>query len=99
VTTRKHKPLAQCERLTELMQGAKRVVVSPLRPAKSGRHFVCRIFLYQNIVKHRIICYNKLYFFKGGGFMREIANWALTIAFIVFLIDWSVMGLKLLDNN
>lgn len=31
--------------------------------------------------------------------MRKIANWALTIAFIVFLIDWSVMGLKLLDNN
>ena len=31
--------------------------------------------------------------------MRKIANWALTTAFIVFLIDWSVMGLKLLDNN
>ena len=31
--------------------------------------------------------------------MRKIANWALTIALIVFLIDWSVMGLKLLDNN
>ncbi len=31
--------------------------------------------------------------------MRKIANWALTIAFIVFLIDWSVMGIKLLDND
>ena len=31
--------------------------------------------------------------------MRKIANWALTISFIVFLIDWGVMGIKLLDNN
>ena len=31
--------------------------------------------------------------------MRKIANWALAIAFIIFLIDWGVMGLKLLDND
>ena len=31
--------------------------------------------------------------------LRKIANWSLVIAFIVFLIDWGVMGLKLLDND
>ena len=31
--------------------------------------------------------------------MRKIANWALAIAFIIFLIDWGVMGLKLLDHD
>ena len=31
--------------------------------------------------------------------MRKAANWTLAIAFIIFLIDWGVMGLKLLDND
>ena len=31
--------------------------------------------------------------------MRRVANWTLAIAFIIFLIDWGVMGLKLLDND
>ena len=31
--------------------------------------------------------------------MKKIATWSLIIAFIVFLIDWGVMGIKLLDNN
>ena len=31
--------------------------------------------------------------------MRKFVTWSLAIAFIVFLIDWGIMGLKLLDNN
>ena len=31
--------------------------------------------------------------------MKKIATKALVIAFIVFLIDWGIMGLKLLDND
>ena len=31
--------------------------------------------------------------------LRKIANWILVIAFLIFLIDWGVMGLKLIDNN
>lgn len=31
--------------------------------------------------------------------MRKVANWALVIAFIIFVIDWGIMGIKLLDNN
>ena len=31
--------------------------------------------------------------------MKKIATRALVIAFIVFLIDWGIMGLKLLDND
>ncbi len=31
--------------------------------------------------------------------LRKIANLALAISFTVFLIDWGVMGVKLLDNN
>ncbi len=31
--------------------------------------------------------------------MRKVANWALVIAFVIFLIDWAIMGIKLLDNN
>lgn len=31
--------------------------------------------------------------------LRKMANRALAAAFIVFLIDWSIMGIKLLDNN
>ena len=31
--------------------------------------------------------------------LRNIANWTLVISFIIFLIDWGVMGIKLLDNN
>lgn len=31
--------------------------------------------------------------------LRKVANWALTIAFIIFLIDWGMMGIKLLDND
>ena len=31
--------------------------------------------------------------------MKKVANWALAIAFIIFLIDSGVMGLKLLDKD
>ena len=31
--------------------------------------------------------------------MRKIANWALGIAFIIALIDWGIMGVKLLEND
>ncbi len=31
--------------------------------------------------------------------LRKVANWVLAITFIVFLIDWGVVGIKLLDNN
>ena len=31
--------------------------------------------------------------------MRKVANWALAISFIVGIIDWGIMGLKLLDND
>ena len=31
--------------------------------------------------------------------MKKTATWVLVIAFIVFLIDWGVMGIKLLDND
>ena len=39
--------------------------------------------------------------FDKGEYMklRRIANWALAIAFIIAIIDWGVMGLKLLDND
>lgn len=31
--------------------------------------------------------------------MRKVANWALVTAFIIAIIDWGIMGVKLLDNN
>lgn len=31
--------------------------------------------------------------------MRKVANWALVIAFVIFLIDWAIMGVKLIDND
>lgn len=31
--------------------------------------------------------------------MRKAANWALGIAFVLLLIDWTLMGIKLLDHN
>ena len=31
--------------------------------------------------------------------MRKVANWLLGVFFVVALIDWSIMGIKLLDNN
>lgn len=31
--------------------------------------------------------------------LRKIANWILVITFLIFLIDWGVMGLKLIENN
>ena len=31
--------------------------------------------------------------------MKKISTWVLAITFIVFFIDWAVMGLKLLDGN
>ena len=31
--------------------------------------------------------------------MKKIATRALVISFIIFLIDWAIMGLKLLDND
>ena len=31
--------------------------------------------------------------------MRKVANWLLGVFFIVFLLDWGIMGIKLLDND
>ena len=31
--------------------------------------------------------------------MKKTATWVLVIAFIVFLIDWGIMGIKLIDND
>ena len=31
--------------------------------------------------------------------MKKIAKWAAGISLAVFVIDWGVMGLKLLDND
>ena len=31
--------------------------------------------------------------------LRKVANWALAIFFVIAIIDWGVMGIKLLDNN
>ena len=31
--------------------------------------------------------------------MKKITTWVLVIAFIIFVIDWGVIGLKLLDGN
>ncbi len=31
--------------------------------------------------------------------MRKIVNWSLVISFIIFLIDWGVLGLKLLNGD
>ncbi|MBE6881435.1 MAG: hypothetical protein E7489_00335 [Ruminococcaceae bacterium] len=31
--------------------------------------------------------------------MKKTAAWILFIAFAVFIIDWGVMGIKLLDGN
>lgn len=31
--------------------------------------------------------------------MKKIAKWLAVISIIVFVLAWSVMGLKLLDNN
>lgn len=31
--------------------------------------------------------------------MKKIATRALVISFIIFFIDWTIMGLKLLDND
>ncbi len=31
--------------------------------------------------------------------MKKIVNWTLFITFIVFLIDWGVVGLSLLNGN
>ena len=31
--------------------------------------------------------------------MRKVANWLLGIFFAIFLIDWGIMGIKLLDND
>ena len=31
--------------------------------------------------------------------MKKITTWALVIAFVVFIIDWGVMGVKLLNGN
>ena len=31
--------------------------------------------------------------------MKKIATWGLVIAFIIFVIDWGIIGLKLLDGN
>lgn len=31
--------------------------------------------------------------------MKKIATWVAVIAFIIFVIDWGVIGLNLLDGN
>ena len=31
--------------------------------------------------------------------MKKIAKWLAVISIIIFVFDWGVMGLKLLDNN
>lgn len=31
--------------------------------------------------------------------MKKIAKWLAAISIVVFVIAWSIMGLKLLDNN
>ena len=31
--------------------------------------------------------------------MKKVAKWLAVISIIVFVIDWGVMGLKLLDND
>lgn len=36
---------------------------------------------------------------KGGDSMKKIAKWMAVIAFIVFVIDWGIIGLKLLDGD
>ena len=31
--------------------------------------------------------------------MKRITTWVLIIALIIFIIDWGIIGLKLLDGN
>jgi len=31
--------------------------------------------------------------------VKKITTWGLVIAFIIFVIDWGIIGLKLLDGN
>ncbi len=31
--------------------------------------------------------------------MRKTAKWLAVISIVVFVIDWSIIGLKILDNN
>ena len=31
--------------------------------------------------------------------MKKVATWVAVIAFIIFVLDWGVIGLKLLDGN
>lgn len=31
--------------------------------------------------------------------LRKVANWVLVIFFVIAIIDWGIMGIKLLDNN
>ena len=31
--------------------------------------------------------------------MRKIVLWSAVIAFIVFIVDWGIMGVKLFDGN
>ncbi len=31
--------------------------------------------------------------------MKKALNWIVISAFLIFLVDWAIIGLKLLDNN
>ncbi len=31
--------------------------------------------------------------------MKKVAKWLTVISFVVFVIAWGIMGLKILDNN
>lgn len=31
--------------------------------------------------------------------MKKITPWVIAISFVVFVVDWGVMGIKLLDGN
>ena len=36
---------------------------------------------------------------KGGGDMKRIAGWITIAAFVVFVVDWTIVGLRLLNGN
>ncbi len=36
---------------------------------------------------------------KEFDYMKKVAKWLAIISIVVFVIDWGVMGLKLLNNN
>lgn len=38
-------------------------------------------------------------FGKDRTHMKRITTWVLVIALIIFIIDWGIIGVKLLDGN